>query len=81
MDGNPTPEHPYPTENLGYDSTSKVKNIVPTQAQKGGDFLMLIHGIKIQSMKLLIGDTAHMNRQLWKHQWNKLLNYLRYLMK
>ena len=34
MDGNPTPEHHYPTENLGYDSTSKVKNIVPTQARK-----------------------------------------------
>ena len=34
MDGNHTPEHSYPTENLGYDSTSKVKNIVPTQARK-----------------------------------------------
>ena len=34
MDGNPTPEHPYPTVNLGYDSTSKMKNIVPTQARK-----------------------------------------------
>ena len=38
MDGNPTPEHPYPTENLGYDSTSKVKNIVPHKLKKEATF-------------------------------------------
>ena len=81
IDGNPTPEHPYPTENLGYDSTSEMKTLYLHKLEKGGDFLMLIQGIKIQSMKLLIVDTDHMNWQLWKHQWNKLFNYLRYLMK
>ena len=52
-DRQPTVSHPYPTENLGYDSSSRVRNIVPSSKGR-----KLFHHVPKQSTKkeVLEGD-------------------------